>query len=45
MDAGPSYNYQSKNALPTIYMVIRKRKQLDAAAQYLTSFYASISRK
>lgn len=45
MDAGPSYSYQIKNALPTTYMVSRERKQLDAAAQYLTSFYASISRK
>jgi len=45
MDTGPSYSYQSKNALPTTYMVFRECNEIDAAQQYGISFYASISRK
>lgn len=44
MDAGPSYSYQNKNALPTYYMVTRKRKEVNFAQQHTFPLRLSASR-
>jgi len=44
MDAGPSYSYQSKNALPTSYMAPGKCKEVNAKQQHTFPLCLSTSR-